>query len=198
MIELELQAGTSKSKPLTMRRLLILSVLVVVALASAWEVLEFGAILTFRRTIATADRIVVRDRGFDRSDRVDNKAILFEVTDSSEIQAVARNLTFTRRYSVGCDCSGFPGIDWYQGDKRIALTEVKHREAILWDDGEFGLSEGFRGWLSNWLMALGLSQEEIERSRGDPRRDLPPRAANSPQPQGKSSLDGANHHKVVN
>jgi len=33
-----------------------------------------------------------------------------------------------------CECVGYPGIDWYRGRERIAVTSVQHYRAIRWKD----------------------------------------------------------------
>ena len=50
--------------------------------------------------IATADRIVVRDGGFDCCGPVDKEDILFEVTDLAEIREVLQNLEFRAKHNT--------------------------------------------------------------------------------------------------
>ena len=129
------------------------------------------AAATFHRTIAAADRIVVRDGGFDCCGPVDDEAVLFEVTDPAEIKAVFEHLKFTGT-TGSCACCGFPGIDWYHGHERLALTAVQHGLAIRFGGLDWCLSKESRDWLTHWLVTHGVNTEEIAGGCGGPRRDL--------------------------
>jgi tetratricopeptide (TPR) repeat protein len=177
MIASEPQAAVPKpSRWRTVRRWLVLSLLVAVALVILWEVTGYRKIATFRDSIATADRIVVRDGGFNCCGPVDDEVILFEVTDPSEIEAVVTNLTFAGSQSP-CNCCGFPGIDWYRGEERVALTAIQHGKAVRWGGSDLRLSETSRQWLTHWLVGHGVKEEEIEGGCGGPRRNLRRHAA---------------------
>jgi hypothetical protein len=130
-----------------------------------------GFTAEFHDTLAGADRIVVRDGGFDCCGPVDDGAVLFEVTDPSEIKAVLKNLEFVSR-GFPCMCCGFPGIDWYQGKQRIALTAVQHGQAIRMEGSDWRLSDESRVWLTRWLTAHGVNKEEIQQGCGGPRKGL--------------------------
>lgn len=169
-------APQPKRRWFSLRKLLVMFLLIVLALAVAWEVSGQRAIFAFRMAIARADRIVVRDGGFDCCGPVDEGAILFEVADAPEIKAVLADLEFVGRESP-CNCCGFPGIDWYRGDERIALTAAQHGEAIRWGGGDLRLSEQSRERLKHWLVNRGVKEDEIERGCGGPRRNLRRHAA---------------------
>jgi len=121
--------------------------------------------------IATADRIVVRDGGFDCCGPVDDEAVLFQVTDPAEIKAVSGKIEFVSTQGP-CNCCGFPGIDWYRGKDRLALTAVQHGRAIRFRNDDFRLSNQSRKWLVGWLVQHGVSETEIQGGCGGPRRDL--------------------------
>ncbi len=113
---------------------------------------EYGG--EFHRVIAGADRIVVRDGGFDCYGAVDDQPVLFEVTDLDEIREVRKRLQFEREQeTTSCFCCGYPGIDWYEGDKRVALTSLQHRYRIRWKDfpGDARLTDESSHWLTYWL-----------------------------------------------
>jgi hypothetical protein len=121
--------------------------------------------------ISTADRIVVRDGGFDCCGPVDDEAVLFEVTDPAEIKEVRAHIDFTGTV-YPCNCCGFPGIDWYCGKERLALTAVQHERAIRWGYEDFSLSDQSRQWLVGWLVQHGVRKAEIDGGCGGPRRGL--------------------------
>lgn len=120
--------------------------------------------------VATADRIVVRDGGFDCCGSVDDEAILFETTDPGEIKTVLANLECTNTQSP-CKCCGFPGIDWYEGKRRLAVTAIQHGKAIRWGHSDWCLSETSREWIVRWLVKHGVSETEIDGGCGGPRRN---------------------------
>jgi hypothetical protein len=132
--------------------------------------------VAFPWATATADRIVVRDGGFDCCGPVDDESVLFEVTDPSEIKAVLANIEFTGT-QFPCNCCGFPGIDWYRGKERLALTAVQHGKAIRWRYADLRLSEKSREWIVRWLVGHGVNEKEIEGGCGGPRRDMRRRIA---------------------
>jgi hypothetical protein len=67
----------------------------------------------FHAAIENADRIVVRDGGFDCCRPVDADPIIFQETDPNRIREVYRRLQFaSTNGSFGCMCCGYPGIDW--------------------------------------------------------------------------------------
>jgi hypothetical protein len=142
--------------------------------------------------VAKADRVVVRDGGFDCCGPVDNEDVLFEVANLSEIQELHANLKFeeqqTRR---ACMCCGFPGIDWYRGKDRLALAAVQHGKAIRWKGcpGDMAMTRESSEWLVAWLTRHGVNKTEIERGCGGPRRDAKRRAAKAGQPQRPPAAD---------
>jgi hypothetical protein len=104
---------------------------VLVAAAAVWCFTGRDAPDSLRWAIAKADRIVVRDGGFNCCSDVDSEVVLFEVTDPAEVQEVREHLLATGTGSQ-CGCCGFPGIDWYRGETRVALTAVQHGGALRW------------------------------------------------------------------
>jgi len=122
------------------------------------------------KQISEADRIVVRDGGFDCCRSVEKDKVLFEVTDPAELAEVHRRLEFKRGQEGGsCLCCGYPGIDWYKGDTRLALTALQHGCALRWkgfaDDAP--LTRESSEWIVEWLASHGatLPKKRLEASR---------------------------------
>ena len=114
----------------------------------------------FFDAIAGADRIVIRDGGFDCCTKdVDRQRILATVDDPAEVKAFAAMVRFTGEHGFGqCLCCGFPGIDWWKGDRKLALTSVQHGEGLRWS----GFSDDYRftpesaAALAAWFRSRGL------------------------------------------
>lgn len=106
------------------------------------------------RAIATADRIVVRSGGFDCCESVDGNLVLFELTSSADLQEVREHLQFeSTQGGSDCLCCGHPGIDWYRGEYRLALTAVQHGRALRWRGfpSDAVLTDKSSKWLEDWL-----------------------------------------------
>jgi len=89
----------------------------------------------FHDAILPADRIVVRDGGFNCCSSVKGQPILLTVTNPVEIKEIFDHIQFvpmTNEILSGCLCCGYPGVDWYRGRKRLALTSIQHGMAIRW------------------------------------------------------------------
>ena len=130
----------------------------------------------FGPAIARADRIVVRAGGFDCCGPVDETNLLFVVTDPTEIAAVANHIRFEPRttrdsFAETCLCCGCPGMDWYVGKKRIALTAMQHGHSLRWRGfstvrilgfragyGDGPLTEDSQAWLKEWFLSHGIGQ----------------------------------------
>ena len=167
------------------------AILIPVGLVVAWVRAPHSEIAAFRKAIAAADRIVVRDGGFNCCGPVDDQSILFEVTDPAEIESVRANLEFAGTTGP-CMCCGFPGIDWYQGTERIALTAVQHGKAIRWRGwADLRLTDASGEWFAQWLVAHGVKKEEIEIGLGGPRSDARRRALQAAQGRAKSTPPAA-------
>ncbi len=88
----------------------------------------------FARLIAKADRVVIRNGGFDCCGPVDDDDSLAVLTNAQAVAAFNSTITLVKTQEVGfsCMCCGFPGVDWYQGTNRLALTGIQHGEALRW------------------------------------------------------------------
>ncbi len=93
---------------------------------------------SFYATVADCDRIAIRNGGYTCCSRV-GKDILVEITDPDEVKAFIEAIKFTSPSWLSCKCCGYPGIDFYCDDERLALTAVKHGETMRWQG--FGMAE---------------------------------------------------------
>ncbi len=111
----------------------------------------------FHRAIKDADRIVIREGGYDCCGPVNKQKVLAVITDPIEIKDISKNIKFSVWQSNSkCLCCGYPGIDWYRGGKLLALTAIQHGTAIRWKgfdhDKEFTFVSA--GWLGSWLSGI--------------------------------------------
>ena len=186
-------------------RPLLLGVLCSCALVVAWGGICMGLgnpskdISRFRNNLSGADRILVRDGGFNCCGPTENDVPLFEVTDPSEIEDILANLECTA-VTDQCSCCGFPGIDWYKGGQRIALTSLQHGKAIRWDGSKYDLRLSVKSgrWLVRWLVRHGVNEQEIEQGCGGPRGHARREVANKAPSQGESPLAATRHGNLVN
>jgi hypothetical protein len=119
----------------------------------------------FHDTVGQADRVVVRDGGFDFDGDTDNQPVLFEITDPAEIKQLCEGLAFeTGQERSTCMCNGYPRVDWYRGEERIAVTSVQHGRAIRWIDfqGDAQLTIESGAWLVPWLVEHGVDEARME------------------------------------
>ena len=118
----------------------------------------------FFKTIAEADRIVVRDGGFDccvSEEDIDRQRVIAVVTNAAEVAAFTAMIRFEDAVPVvggQCMCCGHPGIDWWKGGERVALTSVQHGRALRWktfsDDYPFTAESA--GALARWFEERGI------------------------------------------
>ena len=156
--------------------------------------------LPFHPAIEHADRIVIRADGFNCCGPVDETNILFQVTAADEIADVRSHISFlalttTNSFQETCMCCGSPGMDWYRGSKRLALTAIVHGGKIRWKRfstgrfmgirvgyGDALLTEESEQWLREWLSSHGVRDEEYERKRQQAGAGYPPQGVGSPDP----------------
>lgn len=119
----------------------------------------------FQNRVASTDRIVIRDGGFDCCEPVAGQKVLVEITNKNEIDLVLKNIEFGPvQPRTHCMCCGYPGIDWYRGRKRLALTAIQHGEALRWRDfpGDAWFTAESSLWLMRWLIGNGIKSEEFK------------------------------------
>ena len=115
--------------------------------------------------IATCDRIVVRDGGFDGPLPNDRQKVLFEITDGPKVRAVLEHLKFLPKPTApSCACWGYPGIDWYHGGQRLAVTSVQHCRAVRWKGfpTDASLTKESAAWLKQWLLDHGIKEDKLK------------------------------------
>jgi len=136
----------------------------------------------FHETIRNADRIVVRDWGFNCCRSVKNAPAFFTVTDPSEIQDVHNHIKFigiTNELTYGCMCCGDEGIDWYKGFRRLALTSRQHAQSLRWKGfscsylgpfrvsyGDIPFTDDSAEWINDWIGShFNQSKEDKEEEK---------------------------------
>lgn len=130
----------------------------------------FSPIAKLQRAMASADRVVIRDGGFDCCGPVDQDVVICEVNDPSEIEELRSHLEFDG-VEEPCHCGGFPGVDWYRGQERVALTAMQHGKAFRWRgcSDDFRLSQTSQDWLGRWLVKHGVNEQDLPKGLGGPR-----------------------------
>ena len=119
----------------------------------------------FFKTVAEADRIVVRDGGFDccvSEEDIDRQRVIAVVTNTAEVAAFTAMIRFEDAApAVGgqCMCCGHPGIDWWKGDERVALTSVQHGRALRWKtfSADYPFTAEAAEALARWFEERGIS-----------------------------------------
>ena len=114
--------------------LLLLSALVL-AIYIAFGLGGPFANMRFAEMSEKADRIVIRNGGYNCCRKnVDDQEILYVITNASEIAEFNSLFKFRSGGSGNfCMCCGYPGIDWWCGDKKLALTALKHKHGLWWE-----------------------------------------------------------------
>ncbi len=147
-----------------------LAILVLILLAPAlWYGFRFDPNPEFQHAIKGADRIVIRNGGFNCcGNDVDAQSILLEITDKEEIDEFNRSMKFQHRFMISfetpCRCCGFPGIDWYRGTERIALTGMQHGRAVRWAGfrADESLTLEAAQWFESFRRENGLPKERSQ------------------------------------
>ena len=145
-----------KSAPFLIGIIVPVAAMLLGATPAAWSAHRF------RSTIARADRIEIRDGGFNTLSELDGQPVLAVVTNAAEIAAFNRMIRFETLASLfRCRCIGYPGIDWWRDGKRVALTSLQHKRAIRWDGftGDRALTEGSAEELCRWLENHGIDPD---------------------------------------
>jgi hypothetical protein len=120
----------------------------------------------FHAAIAGADRVVIRDGGMDCCGAVDGQAILYEIKDPAQVRDFRDHIQIApRRWTAPCRCCGYPGIDWYAGDRRLALTAITTIPCLRWVGfrGDVFLTEDSYRWLDNWMQEHQIPRSTSER-----------------------------------
>lgn len=81
--------------------------------------------LAFQPEIADADRVVIRKGGGGCHGDPDRDDVLYVITNKTELAEFGKMFRFSGS-SMPCGCCGYPGVDWWKGDKRIVLSAIHH------------------------------------------------------------------------
>lgn len=144
-------------------------ILVLLGLTSCRTPMEFSRPYRYElhQAITGADRIVVREGGHTccvTPEEMLLQTVYYSTTNALEISQVIEHTDFrpTLDYNP-CMCCGQPGIDWFKGDERLAITTWKHGYGILMEDGFVGmLTQDSKQWLNKWLLDHGVTEEQMK------------------------------------
>ncbi|MBK1790056.1 hypothetical protein [Persicirhabdus sediminis] len=117
---------------------------------------------SFQKLISGATRVVIRDGDASRRASLEHK-VYFEVNDAATIKTLMRNMVFVRgAFRNGCDCNGHPGMDWYVGDKLVAITAIKHGSGIIRNGTIAKFTPASKTWLIKWLKEHGMTDDQLK------------------------------------
>jgi len=129
---------------------------------SVSDLVETG-VADFKKRVAQADKIVIRD-GTVKWDRpTDKDPVLRTITDPKEIAAFNKMFVFVEKAKkedwepsdVGqpCRCEGGPGIDWWKGGEKLAQTALHHGTSLWWDGftWDFFLTPSSKDEVAKWF-----------------------------------------------
>ena len=104
----------------------------VIGLAALWHGSLVGGrtrTLAFQAEIADADRVVIRKGGGGCHGDPDKDDVLYVITNKTELAEFGKMFRFSGS-SMPCACCGYPGVDWWKGNKRLVLSAIHHGHAL--------------------------------------------------------------------
>ncbi len=140
-----------------MKALNIIIALVLAAPAlNAEEKMPVDLNASFQKLVAGTTKIVVRDGGDTccvTPQKTLKQRVYFVIDDPGEISDLIGHVVFTPGAKQNdCLCCGHPGIDWYVGDRRVAITAVKHGYGLMKNSLISTFTPESRAWFENWLL----------------------------------------------
>ena len=85
----------------------------------------------FQKALADCDKIIIRDGGYDPNLRGYSNKTLKLIDDPCGVRDFINAIHFSHFQRKGaCACYGWPAIDFYNGDRIIMITSVKHNIAL--------------------------------------------------------------------
>ncbi len=120
---------------------------------------------SFHDLVDIADRIIIRNGGYNCCGSVDDDSVLLTITNPEEIAKFNATLQFeTNQTWNACMCCGFPGIDWYRGKYRLALTGLQHGHALRWKGfpGDAFFTKQSSQQIAQWLLDHGIPDPHKE------------------------------------
>ena len=131
------------------------------------DLVETG-VADFKKRVAQADKIVIRD-GTVKWDRpTDKDPVLRTITDPKEIAAFNKMFVFVEKAKKEdwepsdtgqpCRCEGGPGIDWWKGGEKLAQTALHHGKSLWWDGftWDFFLTPSSKDEVAKWFSANSI------------------------------------------
>ena len=134
---------------------------------SVADLVETG-VADFKKRIAQADKIVIRDGTVKWDKPTDKDPVLRTITDPKEITAFNKMFVFVekakksdwRESDVGqpCRCEGGPGIDWWKGGEKLAQTALHHGMSLWWDGftWDFFLTPSSKVEVAKWFASHSI------------------------------------------
>ena len=131
------------------------------------DLVETG-IADFKKRVAQADKIVIRDGTVKWDLPTDKDPGLCTITDPKEIAAFNKMFVFVEKAKksdwqpsdVGqlCRCEGGPGIDWWKGGEKLAQTALHHGKSLWWDGftWDFFLTPSSKDEVAKWFSAHSI------------------------------------------
>ena len=129
---------------------------------SVADLVETG-VADFKKRVAQADKIVIRDGTVKWDLPTDKDPVLRTITDPKEIAAFNKMFVFVEKAKkeewepsdVGqpCRCEGGPGIDWWKGGEKLAQTALHHGTSLWWDGftWDFFLTPSSKDDVAKWF-----------------------------------------------
>jgi hypothetical protein len=176
--------GWPRSSPAALISLLF------VAAAAAGDYDDWKYDGRLHRLVATADRVVIRDGGLDCCCPVDGQKVLLEIRGTNAVQEFARLFVVLTNqvYNQGAAYCGYPGLDWYRGTNRIALTAFHSNLGLIWTGfpAVARLSDESLRWATDWLLKHNIRGPDREVQPVPPatdQQDSKPMAKPQPDPR---------------
>ena len=134
---------------------------------SVSDLVETG-VADFKKRVAQADKIVIRDGTVKWDLPTDKDPVLHTITDPKEIAAFNKMFVFVEKtkksdwqpsdIGQSCGCEGGPGIDWWKGGEKLAQTALHHGKSLWWDGftWDFFLTPSSKDEVAKWFSAHSI------------------------------------------
>ena len=131
------------------------------------DLVETG-VADFKKRVAQADKIVIRDGTVKWDLPTDKDPVLRTIIDPKEIAAFNKMFVFVEKAKksdwdtsdIGqpCRCEGGPGIDWWKGGEKLAQTALHHGKSLWWDGftWDFFLTPSSKDEVAKWFSAHSI------------------------------------------
>jgi hypothetical protein len=124
---------------------------------------------SFAATVQGATRLRVRSGGTCHR-RIDQEKTLAEITNTDEIELIVKSISINEEKSAfHCMCCGNPTLEFYKGEKLLAMVGYHHGQSLRWADGLWPgdgmLTTQSMDFLISWLARHGVTGPQQERER---------------------------------